>query len=309
MTKSNLVIKKLDKNAPCLLCGKAGRVESHIVPQFVTRYLRETGATHYLRSTRVPNVRQQGDFWDYLLCKDCETLFSRWENQFARKVFRPTVTRGQRRVLSYDRWLALFATSLTWRALVFHREHPEFDHPTIPDWSTTNPLEEAWRECLLGQSKHPGKYEQHLLLIDYIVGATLHVPSNLNTFLTRSSDFRVMSNGRDTLVYSRLPNFMFVGLGDFRGRAFSSSTRVGFNGGVLGGPKIKVPDFIWKLIVEGANKVDVALSSMSDKQHRLVAEGWRSDPERVLRSGTLEAMRHDYLLSGEAGLRRPTKSK
>ena len=309
MAEPQFQIERLDQKSPCLLCGKAERVESHIIPQFVFRDLRKTSTTGFLRNTMTPNVRQQGGPWDYLICKDCEALFSRWENHFARYVFRPTLNSGQRHHLRYGRSLALFATSLTWRVLVYEREHPELIHPQIPDWSVTDPVEEAWRECLLGSREHPGKYEQHLLLTDYVVDATVSVPRNLNRFLKRSIDFRVMSNGHSTVVYARLPNFMFVGLGDLRGRAFSGSTRVGFSGGVLGGPKINVPKFIWDFIVESANKADVAHSSMSDKQQRLVAEGWRSDPERAVRSSMFEALGYDYALSGEAVLRRPTKSK
>lgn len=216
-------IEKLDQNAPCLLCRTGGRVESHIIPQFVTRDLKRTGATGYIRDTMYPNVRRQGGPWDYLLCKDCESRFGRWEHQFANRIFRPVLARGQRGVVGYGPWLTLFATSLTWRALVYSREHPEIEHPTIPDWSVTDPVEEVWRECLLESRNHPGAFEQHLVLLDYVTEATTDVPSNLNTFITRSFDFRVMSNGKDIVIYSHLPNFMFFGLGNIREKPWQLS--------------------------------------------------------------------------------------
>ena len=95
MAEPQFRFKKLDQNSPCLLCGKGKRVESHIIPRFVIRGMIETSATGFYRSSLAPNIRQQGGGpSDYLLCQHCEALFSRWENEFARKLFRPTLKNG-----------------------------------------------------------------------------------------------------------------------------------------------------------------------------------------------------------------------
>ena len=76
-------------NGLCKLCEKDADLQlSHIIPKFVFAWLKET-VPGGIRSNRVPNRRIQDGEKDYLLCRDCEQIFSVWEKQFCEHIFIP----------------------------------------------------------------------------------------------------------------------------------------------------------------------------------------------------------------------------
>jgi hypothetical protein len=52
--------------------------ESHILPSFVYRWMKETSATGYLRFGQQPNLRVQDGVKRHLLCANCEQRFNQW---------------------------------------------------------------------------------------------------------------------------------------------------------------------------------------------------------------------------------------
>jgi hypothetical protein len=75
---------------PCRLCGETKELqESHILPGFGYRWMKETSATGYLRFGPQPNRRVQDGVKVFLLCADCEQRFNLWETQFANRIFHP----------------------------------------------------------------------------------------------------------------------------------------------------------------------------------------------------------------------------
>jgi hypothetical protein len=76
--------------AACRLCGVISELrESHILPAFVYRWMKDTSATGYVRSSQQPNVRAQDGVKVHLLCGDCEARLNQWETEFARRIFYP----------------------------------------------------------------------------------------------------------------------------------------------------------------------------------------------------------------------------
>ena len=301
MVDGRFSFDRLPQDGPCLLCGGGnGRVRSHLVPQFATRGLLETSATGYLRTSEAVDRSAQAGPWDHVLCVECEGRFNRWETPFANRVYRPFLE-GERGMLQYGPWLPLFATSLTWRVLTFYRTHPEAGgkHKVIEDWSCTDDAERTWRECLLGERPHPGRYLQHYVRFDYVANATGPVPPNLNTYLMRSLDFDVMASSRSIVVYMKLPGFMFFGFAEGDGREGWRGTRLGFNGGTFDHRDVQVPEYVARdFIRPKADVVRAAAASMSERQKTKVAERVRKDPDRAARSGTFAAIAHDRSLSG-----------
>ncbi len=58
-------------NGKCYLCQKqAGIRLSHVVPRFVTNWLKET-SPGAIRDSRVPNRRIQYGVKEYMLCEAC----------------------------------------------------------------------------------------------------------------------------------------------------------------------------------------------------------------------------------------------
>src|SRR3989338_10236365 len=105
----------------CKLCGINDELQnSHIIPSFIYRWLKETSGTGFLRFGQTPNKRVQDGLKDYLLCSSCEGLFQKWETEFANKIFYPIVKNREIRFY-YESWLLKFAVSLSWRVLTILR--------------------------------------------------------------------------------------------------------------------------------------------------------------------------------------------
>src|SRR4030042_4769769 len=102
----------------CALCEKHAELQlSHIIPKFIARWIKKTGATGYLRN--VENERVQDGIKEPLLCSDCEQQFSRYENYFAKNFFRPLTkyVKFPKQTIPYDENLVKFILSISWRVL------------------------------------------------------------------------------------------------------------------------------------------------------------------------------------------------
>ncbi|AKL95575.1 hypothetical protein CACET_c21280 [Clostridium aceticum] len=75
----------------CALCKKKAELKnSHIIPKFVTDWIKKTGPTGFLRDTNNAfRLRVQDGLKVHLLCGECEQLFSKHEKIFAEKIFIP----------------------------------------------------------------------------------------------------------------------------------------------------------------------------------------------------------------------------
>lgn len=100
----------------CALCGAETNLElSHIVPKMVMRTLKKTAAGN-IRNSENPNIPAQDSEKHYMLCGNCEDLFSEKETYFANTLFHPYIKKEKIK-FDYDSKLFYFLTSLSWRSL------------------------------------------------------------------------------------------------------------------------------------------------------------------------------------------------
>jgi hypothetical protein len=95
-------------NGICALCRKTSiLIQSHIIPKFVYKWLKDNSATGYLRFGKNPNKRSQDGFKENMLCRNCEDIFNKWETEFATNIFHPFAanTSGS---YEYKIWFATF---------------------------------------------------------------------------------------------------------------------------------------------------------------------------------------------------------
>ena len=112
----------------CRLCQQDKTLrESHIIPAFVYRWIKETSATGYLRFIKNVNLRVQDGVKEKLLCDDCEEILNFFETKFSREIFYPYVNKelnkegvaqGNIKSFQYSDWLLKFIISLNWRISV-----------------------------------------------------------------------------------------------------------------------------------------------------------------------------------------------
>src|SRR5215471_12695090 len=90
---------------PCKLCGNIQPLEeSHVIPNFVFKWLKASAAIPFMRFGAQPNRRIQQGFTRYWLCRSCEEKFNVWETKFANELFYPLV-KGETDQAKYEDWL------------------------------------------------------------------------------------------------------------------------------------------------------------------------------------------------------------
>lgn len=147
----------------CRLCGAESELqESHVLPAFISRWLRDSSGNSHLRSGEMPNKRIQDGHKRYWLCCACEQLFSASETRFASNLFYP-YTQDATKPVTYCPWLLHSCVSVSWRVLQFFRDETSFEGYDFDALEAIASADQAWKQFLLGRSPHPGHFEQHLL--------------------------------------------------------------------------------------------------------------------------------------------------
>ena len=72
----------------CKYCENGQAIKnSHAIPSFIYKWLRDTSTNGFMRATNEPNQRLQDGPRSPLLCTKCELLFSKFENKFKTEFF------------------------------------------------------------------------------------------------------------------------------------------------------------------------------------------------------------------------------
>ena len=152
----------------CALCGSDAELElSHIVPKMAVRTLKKTSVGN-IRSSENPNMVVQDSEKHYMLCGNCEDLFSKEETYFANVLFHPYLKK-ERINFDYDSRLFYFLTSVSWRSL--YLDLLDFVENNIVGIDALECLidsERIMREYLLHKKCDIDKIENHIFFFDEI---------------------------------------------------------------------------------------------------------------------------------------------
>jgi len=189
----------------CALCNKTRTLkESHIVPKFIGKWLKNTSLTGHIRNVQEANKRAQDITKEYLLCGDCEQKFSNYERPFAENIFKPH-HRGIKE-LPYDEGLLNLIISIQWRVIVNRKSTLRGLSDEL--LSHLDNAQEIFRQYLNDESDNYGDYSHHLFFVDTDTDMDTNF-NNPNMYFQRSIDATIASNGHSTLfVYTKLPGII-----------------------------------------------------------------------------------------------------
>lgn len=160
-----MVKKYIEK---CALCGEIKPLEmSHVIPKMAVRRLKRT-SIGAIRNTANINAIIQDSEKQYLLCGDCEDLFSECETYFANTVFNPYLNRIKTEFI-YDERLFYFLTSVSWRCL--YLDLIDFVENNLLNNNALEKLiesEHIMREYLLHKRDNIEFIENHIFFFDDI---------------------------------------------------------------------------------------------------------------------------------------------
>lgn len=293
---------------PCRLCGEMSSLQnSHVLPAFVFRWLKDSGASEYLRSAQHPNKRVQDGITERWLCRACEQRLGSWETDFATHIFHPFLAdpSGSR---PYREFLSKFAASLAWRIATLLNERGRLSQMAEADRALLSRAMYRWGEFIKGTAPHPERFEQHLFVFSEIASTTvLDLPGNMNRYLWRGVELDIATAANYSFTYAKLGPFAFFGF--FKGPGSNwKGGKLSLKRGVIAPASYLLPSELLDYLKHRARNMIRVHASMSDRQHRKLEEYVRANPDRFLSSETFRLMRRDVEMFGERAFREePTK--
>ncbi len=285
----------------CALCENSTDLkESHIIPSFVFRWMIEASATGFIRFGEAPNLRVQDGWKPKMLCEECEGRFSLLETRFADNCLYP-IGSGESSRIHYESWMLKFATSVSWRVLRSFKaiggvdEFPENILEAVDDALST------WKNFLLDKEPHPGRHEQHLMLLDGIESATLqNLPKNINRYLIRAVDIYVAYTPDSAVTYAKMGKFLLFGFIEIPHPRRWKGTKINAKKGWFGVSDLELPENVFELIMDRARLSSKMTKQISEKQRMRITETYRGDLDRAACSESIQAMDFDVLLFGKS---------
>ncbi|HEY4356165.1 MAG TPA: hypothetical protein VGN16_10495 [Acidobacteriaceae bacterium] len=266
--------------------------------------MKETSATGYLRAGANPRRRAQDGLKASLLCENCEQRFSRLERDFANDIFYP-IQRDKIEEVQYGKWFLKFCVSISWRVLSYGMQQARLDHFSEAQQCEARDALERWAQFLREEVPHPGRFEQRLALLGAIESVSSHnLPPNVNRYFMRGVEVDIAASKTSAFTYAKLGPFALFGMIDAGERW--KGTKVNANEGTVGPTKYEFPHSIRDYWIDRALRHSQLSDKIPQKQQDRIEAAIRKNPERFSKSGTLEAMKHDVDMFGDAAFRKTT---
>ena len=205
----------------CALCLKDKELaESHVIPSFIIKWLKDTSVTGYVRDARHGNKRIQDGYKPRLLCYDCEQIISGYETKFSDNIFRPFTKdylelNGKIKkdgYLQYGEWLNKFIISIVWRSFKSNF------YTNYPMGMRTNWVEgiiallERWRRYLLEENNYCGNITNYVLFLRNIYEGTGELPEDISPqivhYLMRTIDGALIMDEKTIIDMNKLGPIM-----------------------------------------------------------------------------------------------------
>lgn len=284
----------------CALCHENKELElSHIVPKFVIRHLKKTsfGA---IRNMENPNMIVQDGEKHYMLCGDCEDLFSTYETKFANKFFYPYMNDSVKQ-FDYDQETYYFLTSVSWRSLyldildfVKNHETYEVDLNTL---ETLVKREKSMREYLLKINSEIDGIENHIFFFDDLVDVEKSYPElrphvTFHRGITSYTFFNKQLNTQATVT-----NMMGIILFTLYGKGpdeYWENTEILNEKGHIEARNQEIRSFCANELKEILDLAKQKSDNMSDKQKSKIVDKVKADPEKFSESKAFEDLMKDF---------------
>lgn len=264
-------------NGKCALCRQNKELQlSHIVPHFVGRKMIKT-ATGNIRITNEPNKVAQDIEKHYMLCHDCEELFSAKERWFASNIFNPWQDH-KKQIFVYDENLTYFIISLSWRSLYLDLEEYSCD-PTFNKEILMIMLraESIMRDYLLGKSQDVSDIQNHMFFFDRIESASNYdFGKNPSVAMHRSITSYSVYNGKTSFTISNLLGIMIVTFYSMAEQEEWVNTQVLNGSGTIAAKNQEIKSVVGQEIQHWMNEAENAKNNLSENQRNKILEKMQS---------------------------------
>lgn len=282
----------------CAFCERETvLLNSHVLPAFVYRWLRDRSGTGHIRHTENPNRRVQDGLKLPWLCNECESLFSKDETAFATHAFHRWHSGNHE--IPYGQWLLRFCVSVSWRVLRFARGKNEKHQYSSTQNTLMDQADKRWRAFLRGEVNHPGDFEQHLLIFDLIESTTVpDLPNNFNRFMSGAVTLDIIGSEKSLMTFAKLGNFIVFGSIQ-KGSHHWEGTKVRVRHGLLKPGDFAIPSALLSLFKEKAVIAHKAMLSVSPAQIEKIDRTILTNMDHFAKSEQFKSILADADLFGE----------
>lgn len=257
----------------CALCRQKKELQlSHIIPNFVGRKMKKTSPVN-IRSTNEPNRIAQDIEKHYLLCHDCEELFSEKERWFANNIFNPWIDQKQVQY-NYDENLTYFIISLSWRSLYLDLEEFTCDSSFNKDiLMIMIRAESVMRDYLLGKRKDISDIQNHIFFNDRVKSVyNADSSDNLSVTLHRSLSSYSAYNGKTSFTISNLMGIMIITFYSMDSEEEWTNTQIVNGSSTVYAQNQRVKSVVGQEIQHWMSVVDDAQKEISNNQKTKISE-------------------------------------
>lgn len=287
----------------CRLCGVESALQlSHILPAFVTRWLRESSGTGKIRLGTSPNRRVQDGPRRHWLCTSCESRLSRSETSFAEKLFYPYVNGGSSHFV-YGEWLLHFCVSISWRVLQHYKDESARNNYEPDVIACIDEAERTWKAFLLDQLPHPGRFPQHLFPlggIEAIQSQSESLSPNINRYLMRTIDTDIVRSKTTNFVYAKLGRFLILGFIREDSPSRWQGEKVHVKTGRIEPRRYTIPKEFFEYINSKARREAELISGVSPRQADKIDQAYLENINTFIGSDAFIAMENDIRMFGHA---------
>lgn len=258
----------------CALCGlEKPLMKSHIIPRFVTDYLKKTSFKNmkFRNPMANPNHALQDGDKTPLLCHDCEELFSKYEKHFKEGIFDIFHLKGFNIPIQYTSKDYYFIASLLWRTLYLDNREWEKEQKLKFDLKIFLDAEIAMHRFLKGEISSITNMRFEIFLFDEIKQATEDIVELSPHSSIRRSSFGYSFYADETYsVFVNMAGIIAVAIiKDTNGQESWVNCEVKNEFGSITPPQ-KVRSCVFGIIFEHIKETES--NFMSEEQQKKVAE-------------------------------------
>lgn len=284
----------------CALCRENKELElSHIVPKFVMRHLKKT-AFGAIRSIGDFNKVVQDSEKHYLLCGDCEDLFSIYETKFANKFFYPYM-KDDIKEFSYDADTYYFLTSVSWRSLYLDildfMENAEMVGIDLETLDCLIDRERRMRNYLLKRAPNVAGIEHHLFFFEDIK----EISNNLKELRPHTTFHRSITSytffNKRLKTHATVTNMMGMILFTLYSKGedeYWENTEITNGAGVIKAENQMVRSVCGNELIEILQGAKEGAAKASDKQQEQIYKKIKNKPDRFIQSKVFSDLRKDF---------------
>lgn len=257
----------------CSLCKEQKELQlSHIIPHFVGRKLIKTSPGN-IRSSNEPNKVRQDIEKHFMLCHECEELFSAKERWFSANIFNPYQDANEKN-FNYDENLTYFIISLSWRSLCLDLE--EFVSDPTFNKNILNILlrsEHVMRDYLLGKRSDIDTIENHIFFMDRIQSVNnLDGKTNPSVAIHRSISSYTVYDGETSFTISNLMGILIVTFYSMSANEKWVNTKISLGNGTVCARKQEMTSVVGQEIQYWMKQAEAAKNNLSDTQRSKIEE-------------------------------------